>query len=112
MPQYQVVKAHFGGSTWPLSRWGIHTDIGVYIGLITLVVNLVVVGLLTVVLRTLRVSPNVDYTRPEDYLADGDLDGMDRMDFLLDGTPQSAGAHSQRRPTPQRDRAGAGRTRG
>ncbi len=35
-----VVKEHFGGSSWPLERWGVDTNISVYIGLITVVVNL------------------------------------------------------------------------
>lgn len=91
-----IVKPHFGGSVWPLANWGIHTTIGLYIGLITLVVNLVVVVTVTLLLKVLRASPNRDLTRPEEYLADADEEGFDRLDFLLDGARHETGAHSLR----------------
>jgi len=99
-PQYSLtgtlVKAHFGGSTGSLQQFGLDTKISVYIGLITLVLNLATVVVVTAALKLFRVSPNVDLTRPEDYDADDDRDGLDRLDFLLDGTPQRVGAHSHR----------------
>ena len=91
-----VVKEHFGGSSWPLERWGIDTEISVYIGLITVVVNLVVVVVVSAILKVFRVSPNLDHTRPEDYTADADVEGLDRLDHLLDGIPQKTGAHALR----------------
>jgi SSS family solute:Na+ symporter len=91
-----VVKEHFGGSSWPLERWGIDTEISVYIGLITVVINLAVVLVVSAILNLFRVSPNLDHTRPDDYTADADVEGLDRLDQLLDGIPQKTGAHALR----------------
>ena len=89
-------REHFGGSNWALSRWGLETDISLYIGLITLVANLVVVVVVTTILKLFHASPNLDHTRPEDYLVDADVEGIDRLDDLLDGVPQRTGAHALR----------------
>ena len=91
-----VVGEHFGGSTMPLSRLGLDGDVNVYIGLVTLLANLLTVVLVTALLKLLHVSPNLDHTRPEDYTVDGDADGIDRMTDLLDGVPQRTGAHAVR----------------
>ncbi len=91
-----VVKEHFGGSMWALSEWGIDTNVSVYIGLITLAVNLVIVVALTAIFKLLQISPNLDHTQPEDYTADADIEGLDRLDHLLDGIPQKTGAHALR----------------
>jgi SSS family solute:Na+ symporter len=92
-PTGQVVKAHWGGSGWPLQKWGFDTKISIYIGLITMLANLLVCVLLTIILKVFRASPNLDHTRPEDYTADADVEGLDRLDQLLDGIPQKTGAH-------------------
>jgi SSS family solute:Na+ symporter len=91
-----VIGQHFGGSTWPLSRFGLHTDVVLYTGLITLAANLLIVVVLTAVLKLFHVSPNLDHTRPEDYLVDGDAEGLDRLADLLDGVPNRTGAHALR----------------
>jgi solute:Na+ symporter, SSS family len=91
-----LLKQHFGGSSWPLEKWGFDTKISVYIGLITLAINLVVVLVVTAILKLFHVSPNLDHTRPEDYTADADVEGLDRLDHLLDGIPQKTGAHALR----------------
>jgi SSS family solute:Na+ symporter len=91
-----LIKQHFGGSSWPLDKWGIDTNISVYIGLITLMINIVVVLVVTTILKLFHVSPNLDHTRPEDYTADTDVEGLDRLDQLLDGIPQKTGAHALR----------------
>jgi SSS family solute:Na+ symporter len=91
-----VIKEHFGGSSWPLARWGIDTDVSVYIGLITVVINLIVVVVVSTILKLFHVSPNLDHTRAEDYTADSDVEGLDRLDHLLDGIPQKTGAHALR----------------
>lgn len=88
-----VVKEHFGGSSWPLSKWGLDTQATLYTGLVTMLANLLVVVLLTAVLKLLHVSPNLDRTRPQDYTADADEEGLDRLDHLLDGVPRRSGAH-------------------
>lgn len=92
----QVVGEHFGGSTMALSRIGLDSDVNVYIGFITLLANLLVVGLLSAILKLFHASPNLDHTRPEDYEVDGDVEGIDRMTDLLDGVPQRTGAHALR----------------
>ena len=91
-----VVKAHFGGSVWPLAKWGYHGTTSIYIGLITMAINLAVVLLVSAILKLFHVSPNLDHTRPEDYTADADIEGLDRLDQLLDGIPQKSGAHALR----------------
>jgi SSS family solute:Na+ symporter len=90
-----VVGEHFGGSTMALSRLGVNTDVSVYIGLVTLVANLLIVVVLTAVLRLGHISPNLDHTRRDDYEVDAD-DGIDRLDELLDGLPQRTGVHALR----------------
>jgi SSS family solute:Na+ symporter len=102
-PQYSadlrsVIRPHFGGSLWPLAKWGIHTAGSVYIGLAALVLNLIIVVAGTLVLRVLRVPSGVDHTRSEHYTADADDPSVDRLDqVLLDGAPQKVGAHTLRK---------------
>jgi SSS family solute:Na+ symporter len=88
-PNGTVVRAHFGGSAWPLSHVGVHTQLTVYAGLIALAVNLVVTVAGTLVLRGLRVAGGVDLTGPGDYLTD-ESDGINRMTELVDGTAHRA----------------------
>ncbi|GGM34166.1 sodium:solute symporter [Dactylosporangium sucinum] len=91
-PTGQVVKAHFGGSSWPLGDSGIT----VYAGLLALLVNLVVTVAGTALLRLAGVPGGRDRTQPEDYRADVDDPMVKRLDALLDGLPQ--GAHTARGP--------------
>jgi len=70
-----VVKAHFGGSGYALSKFGFDTDYSIWVGMIAILANLVVAVIVTLVLRALNVSGGVDGTRPADYFADsGDED--------------------------------------
>jgi SSS family solute:Na+ symporter len=95
-PGGTVVKAHFGGSGWALSRFGLDSSASVYVGLLALGVNLIVVVLGTALLRALGVPAGRDATRPEDYLADADDPEVDRLEQLLDGLPQAgSGAHAR-----------------
>jgi SSS family solute:Na+ symporter len=100
-PQYSpdlrsIVRPHFGGSLWPVAKWGIDSSAQVYIGLAALVVNLLVVIAGTAILRTLRIRRGTDHTRPEDYTADADDPSVDRLEALLDGAPKQNGAHALR----------------
>jgi SSS family solute:Na+ symporter len=95
-PTGHVLQAHFGGSTWALSKLGLHSTSSVYIGLLALLANLVIVVAGTAILRLLRVPAGRDATRPEDYLADADDPSLDRLDHLLDGAPETTGAHALR----------------
>ena len=63
-PDYRsVVKAHFGGANYALSHLGFSGTISLYAGLLTLLANLAVVVVATVVLRLVRVPAGVDLTR-------------------------------------------------
>ncbi len=52
--------------------------------------------LVSAILNLFHVSPNLDHTRSDDYTADADVEGLDRLDHLLDGTPAKTGAHALR----------------
>jgi SSS family solute:Na+ symporter len=86
---HTVLRAHFGGSAWPLANLGLDTRASVYAGILALVVNLAVVGVVTVVLHRLRVPTGVDDTRPDDYHVD-EGDSIDRLVQLVDGTAHRA----------------------
>ena len=81
--------SHFGGSVAPLEVFGITiTDNLIYFGLTSLVLNLIVAAVLTVVFRAAGVSAGVDDTRPSDYHADaGDPEVADELDPIA--TPPS-----------------------
>src|SRR3978361_531808 len=49
-----VVKAHFGGSSFALSKLGLDTKLTVYPGLVAVLVNVVVVVVVTLVLRAMK----------------------------------------------------------
>ena len=100
-PQYStdlksIVRPHFGGQLYPVAKWGFDSKAQVYMGLAALVVNLVVVIVGTAILRLIRVPAGLDHTRPEDYTADADDPSVERLEALLDGTPQKSGAHALR----------------
>lgn len=68
-----VVRAHFGGSAFPLSDLGFDTRATVYAGLVALAANLVVSVLGTLLLRG-RAPDGADSTAPGDYTAEaGDV---------------------------------------
>ena len=101
IPQYAadgrtVVDAHFGGSSWPLSNFGIDTTATVYVGVLALAVNLAVVLFGTVVMRGLGAGDGQDSTLPSDYTADADDPMIKRLDGLLDGLPhRPIGVHER-----------------
>jgi SSS family solute:Na+ symporter len=97
IPEYatggsRMVRAHFGGSAWPLSHLGVDTSQRIYVGVAALVVNLAVVVVATVVLRGLRVPDGRDATREADYSADFNPTargaGVRHLSDLLDGNRQ------------------------
>jgi SSS family solute:Na+ symporter len=92
----KVIREHWGGSSWPLTHLGLDTKITVYVGFVAIIVNLLVVLIGTLVLKVLRVPAGRDATSPADYEADADDDSLDRLDHLLDGLPQTTGAHALR----------------
>jgi SSS family solute:Na+ symporter len=90
----RIVKAHFGGSSWPLEWFGLESRSTVYVGLIALGANLVVVVAGTLLLRAIGVPAGRDATRPEDYYADAGDEEFRRLDDLVDGR-QRTGAHAR-----------------
>jgi SSS family solute:Na+ symporter len=80
-----VLRAHFGGSSWPLSSLGFGTDVSVYAGLVALAVNLLVVVVATPLLRRSGVPDGVDATAARQYVADEDDETVGHMTGLLDG---------------------------
>jgi SSS family solute:Na+ symporter len=69
-PDGTVARAHFGGSSYALSNFGLDTKVTVYAGLIALLVNLVVAVVVTAVLRAMKVADGVDRTAEGDYTAE------------------------------------------
>jgi solute:Na+ symporter, SSS family len=65
-----VVKAHFGGSAFALSKLGLDTKATIYPGIVSLLVNLLVVVVVTLVLRAMKVADGVDGTAETDYTAE------------------------------------------
>jgi solute:Na+ symporter, SSS family len=86
-PGGQVIRAHPGGSAWPLAHLGIGGGYSVYAGLVALVLNLGVAMAATPVLRLLRVTDGRDLTWRRDYAAEEGRSPLRRMDELLDGRP-------------------------
>jgi solute:Na+ symporter, SSS family len=94
-PDGTVARAHFGGSSYALSNFGLDTKVTVYAGLIALLVNLVVAVAVTAVLRAMKVADGVDGTADSDYTAEReDPTFRDLPDPLsdepLDGAPPAA----------------------
>jgi len=65
-----IVKEHFGGSAFPLSKLGFDTTWTIYAGFLALLVNLAVCVLGTLLFRAMRVPDGVDVTNPDEYFAD------------------------------------------
>jgi SSS family solute:Na+ symporter len=65
-----IVKEHFGGSAFPLSKIGFDTTWTIYAGFLALLVNLIVCVIATYVFRAMRVPDGVDVTKPDEYFAD------------------------------------------
>jgi solute:Na+ symporter, SSS family len=97
-PDGTVARAHFGGSSFALSKLGLDTKSAVYAGLLALVVNLVVALVVTAILRGTRVPDGVDGTAETDYTAEReDPTVRDLPDPLESAPPGLAGRSSSRR---------------
>jgi SSS family solute:Na+ symporter len=97
-PDGTVARAHFGGSSFPLSKLGLDTKAAVYAGLLALLVNLVVAVVVTLILRAMNVSGGVDGTADTDYTAEReDPTVRDLPDPLASAPPGVAGETSARR---------------
>jgi SSS family solute:Na+ symporter len=95
---HEVVKAHFGGSSFALSKLGFDTKLTIYPGLVAVVINILVVVIVTYVLRAMRVPEGVDGTAETDYTAEReDPSFRDLPDPLSDeplAGPPPAGARA------------------
>ena len=90
-PDGTVARAHFGGSSFALSKLGLDTKTAVYAGLIAVVVNLVVVVVGTAILRAMKVADGVDGTAETDYTAEReDPTVRDLPDPLASAPPGAA----------------------
>ncbi len=107
-PNGAVVRAHFGGSAWPVAHLSISGGYTVYAGLVALAVNLAVAAVATPILRVFRVPDGRDLTWRRDYIVD-EGQSIHRLEEILDGRPierstvESSGRHSAGLPPPQRD---------
>jgi SSS family solute:Na+ symporter len=66
----EIVKEHFGGSAFPLSKLGFDSTWTIYAGLLALLGNLVVCVIATLLFRAMKVAEGVDVTNPDEYFAD------------------------------------------
>jgi SSS family solute:Na+ symporter len=69
-PNPALKQPHWGGTAFALSHLGLNTDVGIYIGFIGVVVNLVVTVAGTVLLKAVRARDGVDQTAAADYFTD------------------------------------------
>jgi len=83
-----VIKAHFGGSSFPLSKLGLDTKLTIYPGIVSLIVNLLVVVLITLVLRAMKVADGVDGTADTDYTAEREDPSFRELPEPLDASHQ------------------------
>jgi SSS family solute:Na+ symporter len=67
-----IVKAHFGGSAFPLSKLGFDTKWSIYAGFLAIVANILVCVIATWVLRAMKAPEGEDRTKPDEYYADRD----------------------------------------
>ena len=69
-PNVALKQPHWGGTAFSLSHLGLHTEVGIYIGFVGVVINLVVTFVGTAVLRALNFSAGADQTAASDYFTD------------------------------------------
>jgi SSS family solute:Na+ symporter len=70
IPNAVTKHEHFGGSAFALSQFGFDTPKTIYVGFVTVLVNLLIAVIVTVILRAMKTPDGVDGTQPDDYFAD------------------------------------------
>ncbi|MET8148043.1 monocarboxylate uptake permease MctP [Actinoplanes sp. NPDC049668] len=70
VPNAATGRAHFGGSAFPLSKFGFDTPKTIYVGFVAVAVNLLVVVIATLILRAIKTPEGIDGTEPDDFFAD------------------------------------------
>jgi SSS family solute:Na+ symporter len=95
IPNPATGRAHFGGSAFPLEKFGLDTPKTIYVGLVAVALNLLVAAVGTLILRAAKVAEGVDGTQPDDYFADeGDprVTPAPRAETEVDGAPATEAA--------------------
>jgi len=70
IPNAATKRQHFGGSAFPLSKFGFDTPKTIYVGFVAVLVNVIVAVLVTLVLRAMKTPDGADGTTVDDYFAD------------------------------------------
>ena len=70
IPNMATKREHFGGSAFPLSDFGFDTKVTIYVGFVTVAVNLLIAVIATLILRAAKTPDGVDGTAADDYFAD------------------------------------------
>ncbi|MEU4427431.1 monocarboxylate uptake permease MctP [Actinoplanes sp. NPDC024001] len=86
IPNAATGRKHFGGSAFPLADFGFDTQKTIYVGFVTVLVNLLVAAVITLVLRAAKTPEGEDGTTPDDYFAD---EGDPRIERQRDTTVDS-----------------------
>jgi SSS family solute:Na+ symporter len=89
---HAVVKEHFGGSAFALSKLGFDTKATIYPGLVSVLVNLLVVVVVTLILRAMKVDDGVDGTAETDYTAEREDPTVRDLPDPLESAPPGARA--------------------
>src|SRR6266567_2602102 len=63
-------EPHWGGTAFLLSHLGLHTKVGIYIGFVGVVINMVIAFAGTAVLKAVKTKEGVDQTAAPDYFTD------------------------------------------
>jgi len=70
VPNAATKRAHFGGSAFPLAKFGFYSPKTIYVGFVAVLVNLLVAVIVTFILRATKTPDGVDGTTADDYFAD------------------------------------------
>jgi SSS family solute:Na+ symporter len=70
IPNAATGRAHFGGSAFPLEKFGFDSPKTIYVGFVAVAVNLLVAVIVTLILRAMKTPEGFDGTESDDYFAD------------------------------------------
>jgi SSS family solute:Na+ symporter len=77
IPNPNTKRAHFGGSAFPLEKFGFDTPKTIYVGFVCVAINILVAVVVTLILRAIKTPDGPDGTQRDDYFAD---EGDPRID--------------------------------
>jgi SSS family solute:Na+ symporter len=96
-PDGTVVREHFGGSSFALSKLGLDVESSVYAGFLALLANLLVAVVVTLVLRAMKVDDGVDGTADSDYTAEREDPSFRELPDPLESAPPGVAGAAPRR---------------